>query len=215
MPHDLYVSYVGRVRELVRAFGKRPLGWQESARAGLSGDDIIQYWYTGITLPESLPSEMRAQLEADLGRSLGDVERAVAASTPVIASPLSHCYFDVPYQEESADPLQAVRRDRVGLRVYPPATIAEAFDWDPAETLGAGRGGIVAGVEAAIWCETVTDFDDLTFLLLPRLAGLAHQAWSDPENRLWGEHRDRLGHHGRLWTQDHLTYFRADTVDWV
>src|SRR5262249_51392927 len=30
MPHDLYSSYVQRVRGLVRSMGKHPLGWQES-----------------------------------------------------------------------------------------------------------------------------------------------------------------------------------------
>ena len=29
MPHDLYSSYVCRVREFVRSIGKRPLGWQD------------------------------------------------------------------------------------------------------------------------------------------------------------------------------------------
>jgi hypothetical protein len=48
MPHDLYSSYVQRVRGLVRLIGKRPLGWQESACAGLAPDDVIQYWYTKI-----------------------------------------------------------------------------------------------------------------------------------------------------------------------
>ena len=29
-----------------------------------------------------------------------------------------------------------------------------------------------------ISAETIADFDDLTFMLLPRLPGLAHRAWS-------------------------------------
>ena len=61
MPHDLYASYVERVRDFVRSIGKRPLGWQESARAGLGPDDIIQYWFTDIALPVSLPPEVRAR----------------------------------------------------------------------------------------------------------------------------------------------------------
>jgi hexosaminidase len=215
MPHDLYTSYVGRVREFVRSIGKRPLGWQESARAGLEGDDIIQYWFTEIALPESLPAALVTQLEADLALSHGDVERAAAAAVAVIVSPLSHCYFDVPYKEQSADPAQAERQGRVGLRVYPPATIAESFDWDPAHAIGAGRAAQVAGVEAAIWCETISDFDDLTFLLLPRLAGVAHKAWSDPQDADWAEHADRIARHSRLWAQDDLTYFRANTVNWI
>jgi hexosaminidase len=57
--------------------------------------------------------------------------------------------------------------------------------------------------------------DDLTFLLLPRLAGVAHRAWSLPETSGWAGHRDRLARHGRLWAQDGLIYFRASTADWT
>jgi hexosaminidase len=114
-----------------------------------------------------------------------------------------------------ADTGQADRYARLGLRVYAPKTVADSFGWEPADTLGPGRAAQVAGVEAAIWAETISGFDDLTFLLLPRLAGVAHRAWSLPETSGWAGHRDRLARHGRLWAQDGLTYFRASTVDWT
>jgi hexosaminidase len=215
MPHDLYASYVRRVRDLVRSLGRRPLGWQESARAGLGPDDIIQYWFSGIALPASAHPQVRAQVDADLADSRRDVETAAAASVPVIVSPLSHCYLDVPYAEPSADPAQAGRRDRLGLRFYSPKTVAESFGWEPAEALGPGRAAQVAGVEAAIWAETISSFDDLSFLLLPRLAGVAHKAWSGARATTWAGHRDRLARHGPLWAQDNLTYFRASGVDWL
>jgi len=215
MPHDLYSSYVTRVRRIVRSLGKRPLGWQESARAGLGPDDLIQYWFTDIALPASLPPQARAQMDADLALSRRDVEAAAAASVPVIVSPLSHCYLDVPYAEPSADPAQADRQGRAGLRLYAPKTVAESFEWEPGEALGPGRAAQVAGVEAAIWAETISGFDDLSFLLLPRLAGVACKAWSAPQAAGWTGHRDRLARHGRLWAQDNLTYFRTSTVDWL
>ena len=107
-----------------------------------------------------------------------DVRAAVAASVPVIVSPLSHCYLDVPYAEPPADPGQADRQGRAGSRGYSPMTVEESFGWDPAEVLGPGRAAQVAGVEAAIWAETIAGFDDLSFLLLPRLPGVADKAWS-------------------------------------
>src|SRR5262249_56889203 len=64
MPYDRYASYVPRVRDFVRSLGRRPLGWQESARAGLGADDIIQYWFSGMPLPASLPPEGRAGMDA-------------------------------------------------------------------------------------------------------------------------------------------------------
>ena len=72
----------------------------------------------------------------------------------------------------------------------------------------------LAGVGAAIWGETITDFADLTFMLLPRLAGIAEKGWSDPQVSSWADHRARLAAHGRLWSQDGLTYFKSSTVDW-
>ena len=71
------------------------------------------------------------------------------------------------------------------------------FDWDPGALYGDGT-AIVAGVGCAIWGETVSDFDDVVFLVLPRLAGLAHKAWSLPLPADWERHRDALAAHGRL-----------------
>ena len=226
MPHDLYVSFVRRVRDLVRAAGRRPLGWQESARAGLGPGDLIQYWVSGVPLAASVPPDVRAQMHADLARSRRDVQTAAAASARVIVSPQSHCYLDVPYAGPSADPTQADRQARVGLRLYAPQTLAHSFAWDPAEALALTRPPQAAhpsqrphppqvgGVEAAVWAETVADFADLSFLLLPRLPGVAHKAWSDPQAASWTDHRDRLARHARLWAQDDLTYFRAAAVTW-
>jgi hexosaminidase len=215
MPRRLYESYVRWVRDLVRSLGKRPLAWQESARAGLGPDDAIQYWLSpGTTFAPTLAAEVRAKIDADLALARRDVETAVTASVPIIVSPQSHCYFDVPYAEPSADRAQEERQGRVGLRIYAPMTVAQSFDWEPAEALGADRAGHVAGVEAAIWSETISDVSDLSFLLLPRLPGVAHKAWSDPHITTWTDHRDRLAWHGRLWAQDDLTYFRTSAVSW-
>jgi hexosaminidase len=112
---------------------------------------------------------------------------------------LSRCARTQGDADPSADPGQAERQGRVGLQLYSPKTVGESFDWKPAEALGLSRAGHVAGVEAAIWAETISDFDDLCFLLLPRLAGIAQKAWSDPRSATWTDHRDRLAQHGRLW----------------
>ena len=140
----------------------------------------------------------------------------MAASVPVIVSPLSHCYLDVPLRGAVGRSLGG-RKGRAGSAsgFIHPRPSPSSFDWEPAEALGPGRAAHVAGVEAAIWAETISDFDDLCFLLLPRLAGVAHKGWSDPQVATWTDHRDRLARHRRLWVQDGLTYFRTSTVDWL
>src|SRR6185436_13171957 len=162
MPDEVYASYVRRLRRVVRTLGKQPLGWQESARAGLGPDDVIQLWLTGVDLPSSTPPQVRAQVEAEVALSRRDAETVAAASVPVIVSPLAHCYLDVPYAEPPADTVpastglantglantgQAERHARLGLRVYAPKSVADSFGWEPADTLGPGRAAQVAGVE--------------------------------------------------------------------
>ena len=218
MPDEVYASYVRRLRRLVRILGKQPLGWQESARAGLGPDDIVQLWLTGIDLPASAPPQVRAQVEAEVALSRRDAETVAAASVPVIVSPLAHCYLDVPYADPPAD--ADTRRRRSGTAASAcgstrPRPSPTRSGGSPPIRSGPGRAAQVAGVEAAIWAETISGFDDLSFLLLPRLPGVAHRAWSLPEASGWAGHRDRLARHGRLWAQDGLTYFRASTVDWT
>ena len=203
-------DYVRHLKHAVRALGKRSVGWQESIRAGADPGHVIQYWMdasslgAGAELPPS--PEVTARVRANYLRGRADIEQALAHGVPVIVSPQAYCYFDVPYAEAAADPGQRERRDQVGLRHYARRTLEATFDWDPATTVGVDH---VAGVGAALWCETVRDADDLTFLLLPRLAGTAEKAWGPAGAVTWPEHRDALAQHTRLWEQDGLTFFSA------
>jgi hexosaminidase len=214
MPDQAYGEYVRRLKRSVLALGKRTVGWQESIRAGADPAHVIQYWMdatslgTGAELPPS--PQVTARVRENYQRADADIEQALARGVPVIVSPQAHCYFDVPYAEAPADPGQRARRDHVGLRHYARHTLEATFDWDPVTALGAAaRPDQVAGVGAALWCETVRDVDDLTFLLLPRLAGTAEKAWGPAGAVAWPEHRDALDRHARLWAQDGLTFFAA------
>jgi hypothetical protein len=68
-------------------------------------------------------------------------------ASPARSSPWTRSggYLEVPYAEPSVDPAQAERQGRVGLRLYSPMTVVESFDWEPADALGPGRAGQVAG----------------------------------------------------------------------
>ena len=76
----------------------------------------------------------------------------------------------------------------------------------PADTL--------VGVEAAVWTETLRTLDDLTTMLLPRLAAVAEVAWSAPERRDWEDFRARLATHGARWDAAGLRWYASPQVDW-
>ncbi|WP_405900693.1 beta-N-acetylhexosaminidase [Streptomyces sp. NBC_00727] len=224
---ESFEASVRELRALVRGLGKRPVAWQESSRAGAGPDDIAQYWVDVpmMDLPDTA-EELAARPElVAAGRTMeiitalrkffaptdDDLRRTVEGGGRVLLSPQSHLYLDRPYAAGFAPPEQAAEAARLGFDGYRPLGVRHTAAWNPAayEIPDAN----VAGVEATVFAERFKGFEDVSVLLLPRLPSVAEAAWCGhaPE---WAEYRDRLAHHGRLWTDRDLPYFASTEVDW-
>jgi hexosaminidase len=233
MPDDLYARFVAQVRPIVYALGKKIVTWQEAARAGLGADDIAQYWIQfdpamlesvdlnalpdDIRMPDGskiTPEVIQAIIET-MSKSDGDVPKALATGADILMSLSPKHYLDTPYAELSSDPAQQADLARLGMKFYPQSTVEGFFDWDPATVRGDLGEDRLAGVEAAIWCESVTGFDDLCFLLLPRLPGIGEKGWSAAGNDNWSSYRDRLAAQAPTWRHQGWKFFKSSVVDWV
>ncbi|WP_067481397.1 beta-N-acetylhexosaminidase [Actinomadura hibisca] len=222
MPHDLYAQFAARMLEIVRATGKKVVGWQEIARSGtLTPDDLVQAWigkgdeFNLDTARAKAPEKywpLLEQVAETFAQAVHDVPTAVAANAPVLASASSHMYLDRRYAEDSVQQDQNELRTRVGADIYQPRTTRELFAWRPDALTEIPDGARIAGVEAAIWCETVRSFEDLTFLLLPRLPGIAEKAWTVQDTE-WDDYRARISQHGDWWSRLGLDgYYRSADV---
>ncbi|MGW0482719.1 family 20 glycosylhydrolase [Nonomuraea sp. NPDC003214] len=207
MPFEAYTRAVGLAVRAAHAAGSRVVAWQEAVRAGALGPgDLVQLWIGAETsidadakkaaLPESA-HRFVDQLVELFALAPGDGPAASAAGLPVLLSSSDVLYLDRPYAEPAADADGEARRARLGFRDYPAKTLRQMFDWTP-ESLVAGLDVRIAGVEAAIWSETVDGFDDLAFLLLPRLPAAAERAWTR-EPTTWEDHSSRLRPHAGTW----------------
>lgn len=225
---ESFADSVRELRAIVREFGKSPVAWQESARAGIEPRDIVQHWVDVemMDLPDTeeelaarpelvavgqTPAFIRA-LKKFFAPTDEDVARIVEGGGRVLLSPQSHLYLDRPYAAEFAPPEQAEAAGRLGFGSYRPRGVEHAASWDPAAY--PIPDACVAGVEATVFAEQFKGFDDVTVLLLPRLASVAEAAWCGraPE---WAEYRERLGRHGRVWDQRGLAYFASTEVPWA
>ncbi|WP_084774310.1 family 20 glycosylhydrolase [Nonomuraea candida] len=208
MPHELYAAFVTRALDVARATGKRVVGWQEVSRSGaLTPADIAQCWvgdgdaFDPEAARRTAPPEYHPLIDIaarSFEQAPHDVPAAVAAGAAVLASPSRVLYLDRRYAEESTLPEQNERRERVGFASYRPLSSREYFDWQPGALVEIPGGARLAGVEAAVWCETVRGFDDLAFLLLPRLAGIAEKAWTERPTE-WEDYRRRVSAHTSWW----------------
>ncbi|GAA3112971.1 beta-N-acetylhexosaminidase [Streptomyces echinatus] len=225
MPDEVHAAFVGRAAELVRARGKRVVGWQEIARASLSSADVVQYWMeaaeveatiAGEALKQMAPPELLPILIGNLKKAQHDVPSALALGTRLLISPSAWLYFDRPHADASSDAAQEEARGRVGMPLYPAKSIRAGLEWDPVDdTPGVESDAQIAGVEAAMWCETVETRDELEFMLLPRLSGLAEKAWARRKPADWNDYAARLGHQSALWQRRGWNWLRSVEIDWA
>ncbi|MGC4151643.1 MAG: family 20 glycosylhydrolase [Propionicimonas sp.] len=206
---------------LTGELGKTAVGWQEMSRGGVRPHHVVQHWIDFAEDPDAgqpdgtqVPAEVVLALREHFVKARGDLDRIARSGARVLLSPCGRTYLDRRHLEESSDPGQAGLRERVGFPTYPRTALRTYYDWNPQDLLGPVVPERVVGIEAAVWGETITSYDDLEILLLPRLVAVAEVAWSPPETRDWADFQARLAAHPGLWDRQALTWFRTAGIDW-
>lgn len=180
-----YARLVRAAAAAVTAHGKRVVAWQEVvAVADLPPGTVVQFW--------------------DPRQDPEPVVEAARAGARVLLSPAPHAYLDMAYVP--GFPLGQEWAGHVELR--------DAYDWEPADVVEGLPPDAVVGVEAAVWTETLRTLDDLTTMLLPRLAAVAEVAWSAPGRRGFDDFVRRLVSHGRHWDRLGLAWYRSPQGRW-
>ncbi|WP_192582632.1 family 20 glycosylhydrolase [Streptomyces triticiradicis] len=225
MPDEAHIAFVDRARHIARSLGRRVVGRQETTRSAVGPQEVVQYWIDAAEMREALdsgaltqmmPAETAAIVAETMAKVEHDIDRVADKGASILLSPTSHLYLDRPYAEPGTDAGDEARRARVGLPVHPPKTVEQIYDWAPVGALAAAtdREATVAGIEAVLWCETVTSGEDLEFLLLPRLTGIAERAWSPSGAGTWDDYRDRLAVQSAAWHRRNWTWLASTLIDW-
>jgi len=118
----------------------------------------------------------------------GGIE-AAKSGHDVVMTPTSHCYFD--YYQGKYDEPKAIGGFLPIDRVY-------AYEPIPAE-LNAEEGRHVLGAQANIWTEYMPVFEQVEYMLLPRLLALSEVVWTPQDLRRFADFERRLvAHYERL-----------------
>jgi len=113
----------------------------------------------------------------------------------ILMSPSKYAYTDMKYDSTTV----------LGLSWAAYIEVDDAYNWDPAT---------IVGVEAPLWSETVSTFDEAEYLIYPRLPGYAEIGWTPSEMRSWDEYRIRLAAHGKRMEKLGINFYRSPLVDW-
>jgi hexosaminidase len=132
-------------------------------------------------------------------------ESIVAAArrgVKVILSPASRVYLDMKYDEGT----------ELGTTWMGTTELTRTADWHPHGTIAGLPTEAIAGVEACIWTETMRTFDDLSYMLLPRLAAAADIARYGSID--WEEFAAGLPARAREWRKYGWVWHRSPGIDW-
>jgi len=89
-----------------------------------------------------------------------------------------------------------------------------AYIWDPASYVPAITKDKILGVEAPLWSETVTNIDEVEYMVFPRLPGYAEIGWTASANRNWDEYKLRLAKYGKRFEALGIDYYKSKLVPW-
>ncbi|MFP5355895.1 MAG: family 20 glycosylhydrolase, partial [Gemmatimonadota bacterium] len=186
LTHDEYLRFVERVEGIVRARGKRVIGWGEIAAARLDPGTVVQHWR---------PAREKASDSSHVHAARGG---------RVILSPGNRTYLDMKY--DSSTTLGLMWAGLFGVRY--------AYEWDPETVVPGVRGEAILGVEAPLWSETLERRTDFEFMAFPRLVALAEVGWSAQANRSWNTFQHRLGAHAPRLSALGINFHRTPEIPW-
>jgi len=130
---------------------------------------------------------------------------AVEQGCKVIMSPANRAYMDMKYDSTTS----------LGLHWAAYIEVDSAYLWDPSRFVDEISRKNILGVEAPLWSETITNMDDIEYLVFPRLPGYADIAWSANKHKGWASYKVRLGKQAPRFEAMNINYYKSKLVPWV
>jgi hexosaminidase len=122
----------------------------------------------------------------------------------VLMSPATKTYLDMQYDSTT----------KLGLHWAAYIEVDEAYNWDPSTIEPEIKRENIIGVESPLWSETITNIDELEYMVFPRLLCHAEIGWTKAEDRDWAEFQNRLALFcDRLEAMD-IDYYQSEKVPW-
>jgi hexosaminidase len=129
---------------------------------------------------------------------------AVKQGAKVLFSPAKKAYLDMQYDSTT----------KLGLHWAAYIEVDNAYMWDPITLVPGITKENILGVEAPLWSETITNMDEIEYMVFPRLPGIAEIGWTPSLNRDWNDYRERLGRHGERFKAMGIDYYPSKLVPW-
>jgi hexosaminidase len=150
-------------------------------------------------------SSLKPDVIAQHWSNIKNAKMAVAQGAKILMSPARKAYMDMQYDKTT----------KLGLHWAAYIEVDSAYIWDPATLIPGVTRENVMGVEAALWTETITNMDEMEYMVFPRLPGFAEIGWTPSADRNWNEYKIRLGKQGERFKALDIDFYPSALVPWV
>jgi len=152
---EVQAYFMGRVRDILKKFGKKLAGWDEvSHGGGIDPDGVL------------LMAWQKPEVTRDL----------IQQGYEVICTPGQYYYLDMAQGSGWQEP---------GASWAGVSTPEAAYRYEATDGLSADGPGALKGVQACIWCEHLVDNTVFNHMVFPRLYAIAEAGWTEPQNKDW------------------------------
>ncbi|MEV2243837.1 beta-N-acetylhexosaminidase [Streptomyces sp. NPDC049970] len=180
-------AYFTKIAKLVEKHGKKIYGWQDAAGSMPAAGSMTGFWAAGINDDR--------------------VIAAAEAGGKVVMAPSAHTYLDMKYDETA--PEYPIGNSWAGT-----STVEDSYGWKPEEQLAGLPENAIAGVESALWTETIFGIRQAEDLAFPRLLSVAEIGWAKASAHDWNTFRERLAAQGPRLREARVNYYQAPDVPW-
>jgi len=129
---------------------------------------------------------------------------AIGQGAKILMAPARKAYLDMQYDKTT----------KLGLHWAGYIEVDAAYNWDPATLIPGIVKENIIGIEAPLWTETITNIDEIEYMVFPRLPGYAEIGWTPAASRNWDEYKMRLASHGERFSAMGIDYYRSPLVSW-
>jgi hexosaminidase len=168
------------------------------------GDIVVRHGKQVIGWDEIANATLKPGSVAQHWASIPNAKKAMEQGAKLLMSPANKAYLDMQYDSTSL----------FGLHWAAYIEVDSAYMWDPADLVPGLEKNNIIGIEAPLWSETISNLDEIEYLLFPRLPGYAEIGWTPAPARNWDEYKLRLADHARHFKAMEINYYASKKVPW-
>jgi hexosaminidase len=150
-------------------------------------------------------SEINPNTVAQYWANAENAKNAVNKGAKILMSPANKAYIDMKYDSTTV----------LGLNWAGYIEVDSSYLWDPATLVEGIQKENIIGIEATLWSETVTNMEEIEYMVFPRLPGLAEVGWSPSSSRNWDDYKIRLAKQGERFKAMDINFYQSKLVPWI